>query len=367
MQNYPGSARGSRALSVTIVLFAAALAFAAAPVSDYLQRLERAVELVGELTDEETEEEPQPASVVVAKLTSVKQLLPASEEVETRGRIIRVDNAWLHETADKVIKEAGGDVEQRYSMLTEIEMRLDYLHEQVKQGMAPRIASNQDARAKIESILARSEYRPAAVEESSLKRWARMARDFLAALLRRIFGAGSQRGPAAPGVGSVVLFRIVILLAAAAALLFGLYKLVRLRRGRLKPEKETELREVLGEEIAEDLTAADLLTHATDLARRGDYRAAIRRAYIAFLVEMEQRGKLRLHKSKTNRDYLNALHTERQIFAPFSAMTGTFEHVWYGEGCADEGEFNEFVSKYHESVLVGGAGSAGDKENGRRS
>ncbi|MGH9846423.1 MAG: DUF4129 domain-containing protein, partial [Blastocatellia bacterium] len=343
---------------VTFLLFTAAFAFAAAPVSNYFLRLERAADLVAGLTDEESEEEPLPASVVVAKLMSVKQLLPAGEEVETRGRLIRVDNAWLHEAIGKVIKEAGGDVEQRYSMLTEIEMRLDYLREQVKQGMEPRTASNQDARAKVESILARAEYRPAAVEESSLKRWARIAREFLAALLRRLFGAGSQRETAAPRAGSVIFFRAIIILATAAALLFALYKLARLRRGRLKSEKETEVREVLGEEIAEDLTSTDLLAHATELARRGDYRAAIRRAYIAFLVEMEQRGKLRLHKSKTNSDYLNALRAERQIFAPFSAMTGTFEHVWYGDKRAGEGEFNEFVSRYRETT--------DDRENGRQ-
>jgi len=346
--------------TIVVVLFAATFAFAAAPVSDYLQRLERAVEIVGELTAEETEEKPLPVNLVIARLTSVKQLLPAREDVESRGRVVRVDNAWLHEAIENVIKEAGGDVEQRYSRLTDIERGLDYLREQVKLGMAPQAASNQDARAKIESILARAEYHPAVVEESSLKRWARMAREFLAALLRRLFGSGSRQDSPSPDAGSVVFFRAVVILATVAALLFGLYKLARLRRGRLKPEQETEVREVLGEEIAEDLTAADLLSHATDLARRGDYRAAIRRAYIAVLVEMEQRGKLRLHKSKTNRDYLNALRAERQIHTSFSVMTGTFEHVWYGEGRADEDQFNQFISGYRETTRTG------DREKGGR-
>jgi hypothetical protein len=337
------------------MLAATLLAFAATPVSEYLRRLEGAAKIAAELTEggteapaeESSEETALPAPVVIAKLNAIKQLLPAREDVDTGRVVVRVDNTWLHEAADKVIKEVNGDVEQRHSMLTDIELRLDFLRERVKRGMVPRNPDEPDGRPKLDGILARAEYRPDVIEESSLKRWSRMAWEALVKLLRRIFG--SRADTTSPGGGGSA-FRIILVLAAAAGLLFGLYKFARFRRGRAKPEEESDAREVLGEEIADDATATDLLSDATELARRGEYRAAIRRAYIALLVEMEQRGKLRLHKSKTNRDYLNALRPDRDLFPPFSALTGTFEQIWYGEGRATESEFNEFVSRYRETA-----------------
>jgi hypothetical protein len=142
----------------------------------------------------------------------------------------------------------------------------------------------------------------------------------------------------------------MILLGAGAALVYGLVQLAQRRRKRVKVKDEPEAREVLGEEIADDATAADLLAGASELARKGEYRSAIRRAYIAALVELEQRGKLRLHRSKTNRDYLNALSAEPRVFPKFSSMTGTFEHVWYGQAQADQDKFNDFVAQYRETT-----------------
>ena len=72
------------------------------------------------------------------------------------------------------------------------------------------------------------------------------------------------------------------------------------------------------------------------------------RAYIALLFEMELRGKLRLHRSKTNRDYLNAMRKDAQLFPAFSQLTGAFEEVWYGEQRATDAEFDEFLATYRE-------------------
>ncbi|MFN0110235.1 MAG: DUF4129 domain-containing protein, partial [Blastocatellia bacterium] len=84
--------------------------------------------------------------------------------------------------------------------------------------------------------------------------------------------------------------------------------------------------------------------------RAGDFRSAIRRAYIALLCELEQRGKVRLHRSKTNRDYLDELKPQPSLYPTFSVMTGAFEHVWYGHEPATENEFNDFLTLYKETV-----------------
>ena len=67
-------------------------------------------------------------------------------------------------------------------------------------------------------------------------------------------------------------------------------------------------------------------------------------------ANFEQRGKLRLGRSKTNRDYLDAMRSEQRIYPTFSVMTNAFEHVWYGQERATEDEFREFVALYQEMV-----------------
>jgi hypothetical protein len=314
-------------------------------VGDYANRLNRAKQMVEEVTKQES-----PAPTVVDRMNSIKRLLPASEEVEFGGSIVRVDNAWLREAADNVIKNADGDIEQRHSMLREIADRLNNLQQRVNEAGAQSVSVSQDQRARLEGILARPEYQPEEKRESFVQRWIRKLKEVLARLLERLFGGSPARELPASSAGLVTLFRILLILVVIAALVFGLIKLMRRLERRRKLAEEPEKREVLGEEIAEDATGADLFARASELARQGEYRRAIRRAYVALLCELEERGKLRLHRSKTNRDYLDALRSETRIYPTFSAMTGAFESVWYGEERATEEEFKEFVTLYQETV-----------------
>ncbi|MCI0525171.1 MAG: DUF4129 domain-containing protein [Acidobacteria bacterium] len=314
-------------------------------VGDYANRLNRAKQTVDEVIEQES-----PAPAVMDRMNSIKRLLPASEEVEFGGSIVRVDNAWLREAADNVIKNADGDIEQRHSMLSEIADRLANLQQRVNEAGAQSASVSQDERARLEGILARPEYQPEEKRESFVQRWLRKLREVLARLLERLFGGSPARELPASSAGLVTLFRILVFLVVIAALVFGVIKLMRRWERRRKLAEEPEKREVLGEEIAEDATAADLFARASDLARQGEYRRAIRRAYVALLCELEERGKLRLHRSKTNRDYLDALRSETQIYPAFSTMTGAFESVWYGQERATEEEFKDFVTLYQETV-----------------
>jgi hypothetical protein len=315
-------------------------------VDGYASRLNRAKQTVGEVIEQES-----PAPTVVDRMNSIKRLLPASEEVAFGGSIVRVDNAWLGEALDNVIKNADGDIEQRHSMLSEIADRLANLQQRVNEAAGQSASSSQDQRARLEGILARPEYQPEEKRESFAQRWVRKLKEVLARLLERLFGGSPARELPDSSAGPVTLFRIILVfLVVIAALVFGAIKLMRLLERRRKLAEEPEKREVLGEEIAEDATGADLFARASELARQGEYRRAIRRAYVALLCGLEERGKLRLHRSKTNRDYLDALRSETQIYPAFSTMTSAFEHVWYGEEGATEEEFKDFVTLYEEAV-----------------
>ncbi len=314
----------------------------ASTTKGYAGRLQQAGQVIDELIEQES-----PAPTVVERMTAIKRLLPPGEEVETDGVVVRVDNSWLHELIDNIIKNADGDIEQRHSTLREIADRLNKLRQQVDGAQNQTVSSSQDQRARLESILARPEYQPDEKRESFLERWVRRLKELILRILARLFGGASAL---APGAGLVTVFRILIVLAVFAALPFAAIKLAQHLQARKKPGGKPEAREVLGEEIAQDVSAADLFAKAMELARQGEYRAAIRRAYLALLFELEERDKLRLHRSKTNRDYLNALRSEQQIYPSFSVMTNAFEHVWYGQEWATETEFEDFVTLYRETI-----------------
>lgn len=318
-------------------------AFAASSVKDYSGRLQQAEQLTDKLIDGQMQ-----ASQIIATMNAIKQLVPAQEDVELDGHVIRVNNVWLHEAITLIIKNAYGDEEQLRSMLIELADRLLLLEQSVNTSLPAPANSAQDQRAQLEQILARREYLPEEQKESSIKKWTKRVWAKIVEILARLFNVRS--GPSGvPSAGSANLVRIIVTLILLAAASIGLVKLLkRLRRRAGKDDDNT--REVLGEELPENATAADLLANANQLARAGDFRSAIRRAYIAMLCELEQRGKVRLHRSKTNRDYLDELKPQQSLYPTFSVMTGAFEHVWYGHETATENEFNDFLTLYKETV-----------------
>jgi Na+-transporting methylmalonyl-CoA/oxaloacetate decarboxylase gamma subunit len=312
---------------------------------DYAKRLAMAERLVNEAV-----ERNGPSWELAPMTSEVKRLLPASEEVEFNGAITRVDNAWFHEAMNNLVKTAGGDDRRRVGMLSEISARLARLRESVKAALTAEDRAEQDQRARLDRILARAAYQNEEKRESSLERWFRQILDSILRLLVRLFGGAASRAPRTGVAGFVLILRALIFLVVIAALTYGAVKLVQRFQPRPKQPKEPEAREALGEEIAEDATADELFATASELARRGEYRKAIRRAYIALLCDFDQRGKLRLGRSKTNRDYLDAVRSERRIYATFSLMTFAFERAWYGQQRATEEEFRNFAELYREAI-----------------
>ncbi len=318
-------------------------AFAASSVKEYAERLASAEQLTDQLIDGEPK-----GSEIIAAMNSIKQLIPIQEDIELDGQTIRTNNSWLHEAIGLVIKNAYGDEEQTRSMLIEIADRLLLLEQSVNTSLNVS-ADNaaKDQQVQLEKILTRSEYLPEEQKESIIKKWWKRVWKKIEELLLKLFGGRSS--PAGNlGTGSANFVRIAVTLILLAAASIGVVKL--LRRLRRRKKKDDKTREVLGEELPDDATAADLLANAKELARAGDFRSAIRRAYIAMLCDLEQRGKVRLHRSKTNRDYLDELKPQQSLYPTFSVMTGAFEHIWYGQEPATESEYNDFLTLYQETV-----------------
>ncbi len=322
-----------------------ALAQGISTVGDYADRIERARRMAREALEQNSEAD------LAARLNAIKQLLPANEEVEFNGAITRVDNAWLHEAVDNVVKTSVSDAEKRNSMLSGISIRLGRLGQSVKAARTAGEPASPDKRAKLDGILARPEYQPEKERESFIARLLKQTWRLIIQILVKLLEGASAREPRTVGVGLIVILRTLIFLAVIAAVIFGAVKLIVRFQARQKPETgEKEKREALGEIIEEGVTAADLFAMAADLARQGEYRKAIRRAYIALLCDLDQRGKLSLGRAKTNRDYLDAIRSERRIYPAFALMTAAFERAWYGQRGATQEEFQNFVALYQEAI-----------------
>ncbi len=107
---------------------------------------------------------------------------------------------------------------------------------------------------------------------------------------------------------------------------------------------------MLGEQLEPEDPSIGLLAEADALARRGELRAAIRKAYIAMLVELGDRKVIALAQHKTNRDYLRDVRKRRELYQNMNGQTNNFERHWYGFQEADETDWNEFKDGYQKAV-----------------
>jgi hypothetical protein len=147
----------------------------------------------------------------------------------------------------------------------------------------------------------------------------------------------------------VVILAALLLIAYVARISISRFK----RSGKIKTSKKRKPRIVLGERLEPEDTATDLLSEAEALARRGDLRAAIRKAYIALLVELGDRKLISLAQHKTNRDYLNALRDVPPLHSKMKGLTDSFERHWYGYAQATESDWQDFRAGYLAALHTG--------------
>ena len=147
--------------------------------------------------------------------------------------------------------------------------------------------------------------------------------------------------------------QVVVIGVSVAAIVFLIWKFApRYLRNRRKKKTKRGARIVLGERLEPDQTSADLLAQAEALARSGDLRAAIRKAYIALLCELGDRKLISLAQHKTNRDYLSSVRERESLYASMRKLTNSFEVHWYGLFPAGENDWNEFRKGYLQALKI---------------
>ena len=154
-------------------------------------------------------------------------------------------------------------------------------------------------------------------------------------------------------ISRIAQWFVIILALGVLAFVLKLF-LPRMLSGHIdrKRKSKAKARIVLGERLEPDQSALDLLSEAEALARRGELRAAIRKAYIALLVELGDRKIISLAQYKTNRDYLRAVREVEPLYGNVKQLTDSFERHWYGLAQATETDWLAFRSAYKQALTV---------------
>jgi len=205
----------------------------------------------------------------------------------------------------------------------------------------------EEMKGKLAGILQRPDFSVQVKQESALNR---LLREFFTWILKLL-----RRGrPLSPATGAAVsnVAQIVVACLAVAVLVYFIWLAAPrlLRKSSRKKKEKKEARVVLGERLEPDQSGADLLAEAEGLARAGDLRGAIRKGYIALLVELGDRKVISLAQYKTNRDYLRSVREIESLYGNMTQLTGSFELHWYGLAQASESDWTAFRTFYRAAL-----------------
>lgn len=324
---------------------------AAIPLSEYHSAVERAIADLEPLTDKGGHEsDSEYEARLIQAIEKVRVALPKNQQVELQKSSWTTDNTWLHTTLEDL---QNGAIGERPVKLAGVLGWLHALNDRIKalenaeQGqMEHKGASKQ----RLESILERPEY---ASESTGPNALAKLIRDFIRwieSLMPKAEGAEPGRARLFGNVTTIIVVGLAVLLIAyVGMLMFKRFK----RPAKPRTRKKREARIVLGEKLQPEQTATDLLAEAEALARKGDLRAAIRKGYIALLVELGDRNVISLAQYKTNRDYLRSVSNVPQLHSPLKRLTETFEQHWYGFVQATPNDWQDFRARYREALQTG--------------
>jgi len=361
--------RTMRANALAAFLFALLCCFVAAPpradaasLEDYRARMLKATEAMEELhrTFDETFYEkgdvnwPEFSALEKRVFQQVRDALPASEKIEGAGVASDVDNRWLHDEMDLYEKIEASETGERDQLLLRVAERLRALDTRLAESAnAAQVARDKEAeKGRLNAILQRRDYNEQAAEDSALARLRKRFKDWLNSLLPKSSPVGAGAASAFSAIARLFVFALT-----AVVIIYVLWKYGArlLPRNRARKKAKSEARVVLGEQLAPGQTPADLIEQAEALARAGDVRGAIRKAYIAVLVELGERRILRLAAHKTNRDYLSALRATRAaLYGDMQPLTNNYERHWYGFAPATDADWHDFRSRCREAIKVSG-------------
>lgn len=258
-------------------------------------------------------------------LPALRRGLPAVWALRIDGRRYEVPTAWL----DDGLKIIEDHPSSRACVARDLRARLTALRTEAR-GLAgaattPSLAQ---ARARLDAILKQREFRgigPPGLMTQLFERLIRFIADELGRFFK-VFGLDRDSGEA------LVWILIAVALAVAAV---GLGRVLRRSApGRAAPEATPAAARATWRESADQALRA---------ARDGACGEAVRLAYAAALLRLDDLGVWDLDTSRTHREYLRLLPAEHELRSPFQVLVGRFELIVYGRRHATEEDGRETV------------------------
>lgn len=169
-------------------------------------------------------------------------------------------------------------------------------------------------------------------------------------------GAGGRGGAGALFARPAMILLLVLLLAALAAAVWLRLRARRAAAQAAQPPALAPAPDVADEAVgAEALPEDEWVVLARQLTARGEFRLALRAAFLAVLAGLARRELVRLARHKSNREYARELdryaHVSPALPGLFRDCLRPYESVWYGAHAAD----GEMV----ERMIAAAASAAG--------
>jgi hypothetical protein len=323
----------------------------AIPLAEYREHVKNAIAALDMLHDTELQPPSNRDAFVAANLRVARAELSRYEAIEWNGTNVTADNSWFDDQI-KALEKAAGSESQRTLVLNQILERLKGIKERLDESEKTPASSSPEKgemRERLAEILQRAEYARTVKEESALIRVVRQLIEWIGKLF-------PHRRSLSPGAANLAsrMAQILVVGVALAAIAYALWMFAPrfLSRRKAKKSSKPEARVVLGERLEPDQSAADLLAEAEALARAGDLRGAIRRGYIALLIELADRKIISLAQHKTNRDYLRAVREIHTLHQNMEVLTNNFEQHWYGLVPANDNDWTAFRAGYKEAITA---------------
>ena len=339
----------------SVIVIAAAFLFLfpdtvfAIRLNEYQHKIQQAITALDTLAQvDEHETESDFNKRLVQTIDAVRVAVPEHLTVEENGEVYEIDNSALHKALEDL---KSVPVEDQFKKIDDVKATLRTLEARIieRTSAVPGGEPKDQAKSRLESILARPEYATGPRGSNAL---IRAIEDFFR-WLRSLFPKPRSVSPGRlDWIISIV--QIIVIGFTGAVLLYVAFVLLRrfTRTRRPKDRKKKGPRIVLGERLEPEATSTDLLSQAEALARHGDIRGAIRKAYIALLVELGDRKLISVAQHQTNRDYLNSVRSVPPLHLTMRGLTDIFERHWYGLEQATPDDWQDFRAGYLAALQV---------------
>ena len=260
-----------------------------------------------------------------ADLAQLRHEVPIEWRVSTGAQPVTVSTEWL----ESGLERAEHDPHSAAKSIDHLLVHLKAIREEAQSLAEDRGYADGSAPAKLQKILARPEFRHVEAPtwlDREIARFVAWVRDLIGKLFMKF--AGNER------ILNSARWAPWILLIVAGGLLLTWMTLRILKRNprralNLPVQQAVPLRswQRMGQE-------------AREAAARHDFREAIRLAYLAAIYRLEDLKFWKVDPTRTHREYLRLVKSDRTEHEPLAQLTRQFELAWYGAHPVNQTDFD---------------------------